>query len=229
MTRELAAVDAPMPVRGGAVLRRHRAALVRRHHQRRATRRAPRPRQAPAAARHPHRVRPRAARRVPAQPVPTCPLTPCARAPPGLRGRGGPGIGRRLLARTVHRRCGVEGGGEFGGGGQGAALVRRQRVVGVVGDSERCGGAGEDVADEGDVAALAQQDPDRGRVPVGAAEPVVDDGDVGAELADVAGVEAADLELGDDVAQLLDEAEPALPEAGGVRANGTSASPVSPP
>jgi len=48
-------------------------------------------------------------------------------------------------------------------------------------------------------------------VPVAAVEPAVDDGDVGPELADAGRVEPADLELDDDVAQLLDQAQQGIP------------------
>ena len=65
-----------------------------------------------------------------------------------------------LGADRSYRR--LEGGGEFGGGRKSAALLRRQGVVGVVRDGRSSGRASQGIRDQGVVAALAQQDPDRG-------------------------------------------------------------------
>ena len=92
--------------------------------------------------------------------------------------------------------------GELAGGGDGVAFMGGEAVVGVVGDGEWCGGAGEAVPDDVVVAAGAEQDADGGGVAVLVAEVVVDPGDVEPELAGVLGLEAADLELDHDEAGL---------------------------
>jgi hypothetical protein len=82
-----------------------------------------------------------------------------------------------------------------GGGGQSAVVGDRDRC--------RCRGRCERVAHGRSTLAGAQQDADGGGVDFRAAVLAVDDRDVRAELADVRGLERADLELDDDVAKLV--------------------------
>lgn len=76
----------------------------------------------------------------------------------------------------------------------------------VAGDSDRLGGAGQCVPDDGLVLVRHQQHPDRGLV-LWPAQPVLDEGDIESELASVARVELRGLEFDDHVPELLDVKE----------------------
>ena len=108
---------------------------------------------------------------------------------------------RQLLAEHLHGR--VEGRGDLVRGGQRLLLGGRQRVVGVGGHRHRLRGVAQGVPRHPLVAVGAQRQPD-GRVVLRLGADVVDEADVEAELAGELGLELADLELDDDVAQLLD-------------------------
>ena len=90
--------------------------------------------------------------------------------------------------------------GELGAAGQGGAQVGGQGAVGGVGgDGQGRVDGAQGVLDDDVIAVAGEQDADRGAVAVlGSTQLLVDGGDVEGELAEVLGLDRADLELEDD-------------------------------